>query len=130
MTASATVICDYSLPINVTLPTLPTDLNDCERQRAQTWIDTVLAPHEQRHVRAFEAYNGSTTRQVRFNACNSAAQGELATRVQSMLDSEQASRQASAQRASDALDPFNTTIDIDDCDEEQTEQATEEQQGN
>jgi hypothetical protein len=128
------VICDYSVPINVTLPTLPSDLNDCERQKAQTWIDTVLAPHEQRHVRAFEAYNGSTTRQVRFNACNSAAQGELATRVQSMLDSEQVSRQASAQRASDALDPFNSTIDIDGCDEEGaeqgTEQATEEPQGN
>jgi hypothetical protein len=110
---ATTIVSTYSVPISVSLPDLSSmDLNDCERQQAQNWINTVLAPHEQQHVAAFRTYNGTTRRPLNFSACRSAAQGELDSRAQAMLTSEQASRQASAQAASDALDPFNMDFEV------------------
>jgi hypothetical protein len=112
---STTIVCTYSVPISVSLPDLSTmDLTDCERQQAQNWIDTVLSPHEQQHVAAFRTYNGTTRRPLNFSACRSAAQTELDTRAQAMMTSEQVTRQASAQAASDALDnpPFNMDFEV------------------
>lgn len=121
ISVSATLTCSYNVPIDVSLPDLSAmDLNECERQQAQNWIDTVLAPHEQQHVQKFSTYNGTTTRTISFTSCNSTAQATLAERAQTMLDTERASRQSSAQALSDALDPFNFNFELN-CPEPEEE---------
>ncbi|MBZ0303833.1 MAG: hypothetical protein K8J31_29095, partial [Anaerolineae bacterium] len=116
---STTIVCTYEVPINVDLPNLSTmSLNECERQQAQNWIDTVLSPHEEQHRQKFQTYNGTTRRPLTFTTCNSQAQGELDTRAEALMTSEQTTRQASAQSLSDALDPFNFDFEIN-CPEEE-----------
>ncbi len=125
ISVSATLTCSYNVPVDVSLPDLSAmDLNECERAQAQNWIDTVLAPHEQQHVQKFSTYNGTTTRTISFTSCNSTAQATLAERAQTMLDSERASRQSSAQALSDALDPFSFDFELN-CPEPEEEEAPE-----
>lgn len=123
VSVSTTIASSYSVPISVSLPDLSTmDLTECERQQAQNWIDTVLAPHEQEHVTAFRTYNGTTSHPLNFTSCRSAAQTELDTRAQQMFNTERAARQASAQTASDALDPFNMDFEVN-CPEPEAEEG-------
>jgi hypothetical protein len=120
---SATVTCTYNVPVSVSLPDLDSmGLNECEREQAQHWVDTVLSPHEQEHVQKFSTYNGTTTHNVRFVSCNSAAQDTLAERVETIVSAEHASRQSSAQSQSDALDPFNFDFELN-CPEPEEETA-------
>lgn len=119
ISVAATVTAAYHVPVSVSLPNLDSmGLNACEREQAQHWIDTVLSPHEQQHVAKFSTYNGTTTHTVRFTSCNSAAQETLRDRVESIVDTEHASRQSSAQSQSDALDPFNFDFELN-CPEEE-----------
>jgi hypothetical protein len=129
---TTTIVCTYSVPIHVDLPDLSAmDLNECERQQCQNWIDTVLNPHEQQHVAAFQTYNGTTRRPLTFTCCNSQAQTELDTRAEAMMQAEQVTRQAAAQTTSDALDPFNMDFEVncpepeESTDAEATEEAAE-----
>ncbi len=118
---ATTIVSSYSVPVSVSLPNLAgMDLNDCEREQAQNWVDTVLSPHEDEHVAAFRTYNGTTRRPLNFSACRSAAQTQLDTRAQEMFNTERAARQASAQATSDALDPFNMDFEVN-CPEPEPE---------
>lgn len=129
VSVSTTINSSYSVPISVSLPNLANmDLTECERQQAQNWIDTVLAPHEQEHVTAFRTYNGTTSHPLSFKSCRSSAQTELNTRAQEMFDTERAERQASAQALSDALDPFNMDFEVD-CPEPEAEEDEGESEG-
>ena len=123
VSVSTTIASSYSVPVSVSLPNLANmDLNECERQQAQNWIDTVLSPHEQQHVAAFRTYNGTTSHPLNFTSCRSAAQTELNTRAQEMFNTERAARQASAQALSDALDPFNMDFEVN-CPEPEAEEG-------
>lgn len=123
--ARGVLVARYHVTTTVTLPSVSDfpDLTPCQRTRVQNAIDSVLAPHEQEHVQAFRQYNGVTRTPFDVTLCRS----EFDSTIQDMFDSQENSRQASAQAASDALDPFNFTVDID-CEEpsEETSESTEE----
>ena len=115
--ATGTLVADYGVTTSVSLPSVPTDLPECQQARVRTAIDTVLAPHEQAHVRAFETFRGTTSRPFDLTVCRSAITPE----VRALFEAERSARQRAAQAASDALDPFHVDVDLD-C-EDRTSQA-------
>lgn len=119
--ARGTLVARYHVATTVTLPSVDDfpDLTECQRTRVQTAIDTVLAPHEQQHVDAFNQYNGVV--RTPFDVVN--CRSEFATTIQQRFDTQESTRQDSAQAASDALDPFNFTVDID-CEEPPEEETS------
>ncbi len=109
------LVATYHVTTTVTLPGVNDfpDLTPCQRERVQRAIDDVLAPHEQQHVRAFEQYNGTTRHRFDLTICRS----EFDAAIQSMFEAEERQRRSVAQAASDALDPFHFTVDLD-CEEQ------------
>ena len=103
----------YNVQTTVTLPRVSDfpDLTRCERGKVQAAITNILTPHEQQHVRAFQTYNGSTRQAFDQTLCKN----DVNSAVEALLSADQAPRQAQAQAASDALDPFNFDFDLD-CD--------------
>jgi hypothetical protein len=117
---SAPVTITYTVALSVDLPSVGdyNDLTECEAQNVQTAIDTVLVPHEQQHVDALGAYNGTETVTFSDTFCRS----EIAQAVADFVAAREATRQANAIAASEALDPFNFTFDASEgCEEEATE---------
>ena len=112
--ARGVLISTYTVTTTVTLPSVNDfpNLTPCQRQRVQNAITNVLAPHEQRHVKAFRTYAGTTRRAFDVTVCRDALDGA----IQGMHDGEQSTRQAAAQALSDALDPFSFDVDLD-CEE-------------
>lgn len=108
--ARGTLVATYAVTTTVTLPSADDfpNLRPCQRQRVQNAIDTVLAPHEQQHVTAFNTYNGTTRTAFDLTLCRS----EFDAAIQTMHDTAAAARQSAAQAASDALDPFHFDVDI------------------
>lgn len=103
------VVTDYSVSTTVTLPAVPRRLRPCQRERVRTTIDTVLAPHEQQHVDAFKTYEGTSEQAVDVTACR----GGVSAAIQALVRDEATARRDAAQAASDALDPFQTDVDLD-----------------
>jgi hypothetical protein len=101
----------FRVTTTVTLPSVNDfpDLTACQRRRVQSGITNVLAPHEQQHVRAFRTYNGVVTTPFDLTICRS----DFDSRIQELHDSVESARRASAQAASDALDPFQFDVDLD-----------------
>jgi len=112
--ARGILVSTYTVTTTVTLPSVNDfpNLTPCQRQRVQNAITNVLAPHEQRHVRAFRTYSGTTRQAFDLTVCRDALDGAM----QSMHDGEQSTRQTAAQARSDALDPFSFDVDLD-CEE-------------
>lgn len=112
--ARGVLVARYHVTTTVTLPSAADfpDLTPCQRARVQHAIDTVLAPHEQRHVRAFRHYNGVVRTPFDVTLCRSAFDGT----IRGLFDRQESARRAAAQAASDALDPFHFDVDID-CEE-------------
>ncbi|SDX51097.1 protein of unknown function [Hydrobacter penzbergensis] len=92
-------------------PVMPPGLTPCQQLRVQHFINNVLMPHERQHVAAFNTYNGTVRTPFTVTACHT-DQG-LSDALLPLHNSIDASRIAAANALSDALDPFNTTIDID-----------------
>jgi hypothetical protein len=118
--ATGTLVADYDVTTRVSLPAVPRGLTECQRQRVRDAIDNVLAPHEQQHVQEFETFRGTTSRPFDLTVCRNKVNAE----VKRLFEAERAPRQAAAQAASDALDPFQVDVDLD-CDRRtsQAEQA-------
>lgn len=112
--ARGVLVARYHVTTTVTLPSVNDfpDLTPCQRRRVQHAIDTVLAPHEQQHVRAFRRYDGVVRTPFDVTLCRS----EFDSTIQSMFDGQEAARRSDAQDASDRLDPFHFDVDID-CEE-------------
>jgi hypothetical protein len=112
---SGTLVTDYRVTTTVTLPRVADfpDLTQCQRLRVQDAIANVLTPHEQQHVAAFSAYNGSTQQPFNSTLCRD----QFEAFVRALVAQEEGPRQAAAQAASDALDPFNFDVDLDCTDE-------------
>ena len=108
---TGTLVSTFTVTTQVSLPSVDDfpDLTACQRQRVRDGINNVLAPHEQRHVRAFRTYNGTVRTPFSFTICRSDFDG----RVQDLHDSVEATRRSAAQAASDALDPFQFDVDLD-----------------
>ena len=103
----------YTTATVVTLPTVDPDLPACQRVRLQRAIRTVLAPHEQQHVRAFNTYSGVTNRPFRLTGCRDVIEADRDTLTQQMVNDEDADRQDKARAKSAALDPFVAHVDLD-----------------
>jgi hypothetical protein len=105
------LVTEYVVTTTVTLPRVSQfpRLTPCQRERVQDGIDTVLAPHEQEHVAAFEQYNGETQRSFNMVTCRAAFPGA----IRRMVREEERPRRAAAQAASDGLDPFHFDVDLD-----------------
>lgn len=112
----------YSVSTRVTLPDVPQGLTDCQHERVRSAIDNVLAPHEQDHVAAFNQYNGSARLPINYKGCSAG----IADHVQELHDTHAAARRAAAQAASDALDPFHISVDLN-CEEEVAPAPTSEE---
>jgi hypothetical protein len=108
---SGTLVSTFSVTTEVSLPSVDDfpDLTACQRQRVRAAINNVLAPHEQRHVRAFRTYNGTVRTPFSFTICRS----DFDSRMQDLHDSVEATRRSAVQAASDALDPFQFDVDLD-----------------
>ncbi len=95
----------------ITPPVMPSGLTPCQQQRVQHFINNTLMPHERQHVAAFNTYNGTVRTPFTVTACHT-DQG-LSDALTPLHNSIDASRITAANALSDALDPFNTVIDID-----------------
>jgi hypothetical protein len=117
---TGTLVATYSVATTVTLPGADDypELTVCQRRRVQDAIDTVLAPHEQAHVRAFRQYAGTTRRQFDLTLCRS----RFDSTIRAMFEAEEQQRRNAAKAASDALDPFHVDVDLD-CEDEQQRSA-------
>lgn len=111
----------FSVTTTVSLPPMPTGLSDCERPIVDDAINTRLAAHEQQHVTAFEAYNGTTTSPYSVQGNAQAVTAALAQRH----TTNEAARRSAADTASRALDPFMIDVDTSSCDPPQEEAETE-----
>jgi len=122
--ATGTLESTFRVATQVTLPSVSDfpDLTACQRQRVRDAITNVLAPHEQQHVSAFRAYNGVTRTPFDLMLCRA----DFDARIQSMHDAAETTRQASAQAASDALDPFEFEVDLD-CEDRRSANVPEQQ---
>ena len=105
-----TLVATYAVDTTVTLPQASDfpDLTPCQHQRVQHAIDTVLAPHEQEHVDAFNTYRGATRRPFDLTICRNAYDGK----IKSMFEAEEQKRRKAAKDASKRLDPFHFDVDL------------------
>jgi hypothetical protein len=102
--AKGTLNAKYSVSTRVTLPSVSQypNLTAPQKKRLQQVINSVLAPHEQKHVAAFRKYNGKTSRPFDLTICRS----EFDDAIHSMFLEEASLRQQTVQAESDSLDPF------------------------
>lgn len=116
---TGTLTSTFSMTTRVTLPPVPSGLSTCATRRVRYAIQHCLAPHEQQHVAAFNTYRGTSSQPYDLTTCRSSLTSEL----QALHDAVDGPRQAAAQAASDALDPYQVDIDLD-CEDGETDPST------
>jgi Domain of unknown function (DUF4157) len=112
ITATGSLVINYHVSTTVALPEVPAGLTPCQEKRVRDTVNNVLKPHEDKHVAAFQSYNGAVTLPINYTGCREGLQAH----VQSMIDAHAAAREAAAKTKSAALDPFVVHVDLD-CDE-------------
>ncbi len=105
---TGTIVITYRSSPRVRLPSVPRGLRPCQRRIVQDAIENILAPHEQEHVTAFRTYEG----EERIPYDPSGCRASMSPAIRRMVNSRESARKAAVQATSDALDPFNPTIDI------------------
>lgn len=95
-----TVISVFNTNPQITLPPVPAGLNKCERIAVQNFINKTLQAHEKQHVAAFNTYRGTIKTRYTYKGCASG----LDAHTQQIHDQIEASRKASADSTSAALD--------------------------
>lgn len=116
---TGTLTSTFSMTTSVTLPPVPSGLSACATRRVRYAIQHCLAPHEQQHVAAFNTYRGTSSQPYDLTTCRSSLNSQL----QALHDAVDGPRQAAAQAASDALDPYQVDIDLD-CEDGETDSST------
>jgi hypothetical protein len=109
---TGTLVTNYSVGVNITLPAVPAGLSKCEAGKVQAFINTTLTEHEQEHERRFKTYNGTTQNPIDVTGCGTA---DLTQQVKAMEAAEAGPRQAAANSLSGAIDPFTAQVDTSDC---------------
>ncbi len=112
-TVTGTLQINYHVSTSVTLPEVPSGLTPCQEKRVRDAINTKLKPHEDKHVAAFETYNGTVNLPINYTGCKAG----LADFVQVMHDADGAARESAARAKSAALDPFHISVNLD-CEDE------------
>jgi hypothetical protein len=103
---SGTVISVFTANPQITLPTVPAGLNECEQQAVQNFIDTTLRAHEQEHVAAFNTYRGTVRTPYTYKGCA----GGLDAHLQEIHDNIETPRKTASDAASAALDANGANI--------------------
>lgn len=106
---TGTMTSTFTMTTDVSLPPVPSGLSACQQKTVRAAISTCLAPHEQRHVAAFNAYRGTVQTPFDFTSCRADVQSTL----QGMHNAIEGPRHDAVQASSDALDPFQVDIDLD-----------------
>jgi hypothetical protein len=115
VTNTGTVISVFTTNPVISLPSVPSGLNECEQQAVRNFINTTLRAHEQQHVAAFNGYRGVVRTPYTYQGC---AAG-LDAYTQQIHDRIETARKASADANSAALDAgganiFNITCECPD----------------
>lgn len=100
ITLSGTVVSVFTTNPSVSLPPVPSGLNECERNAVRNFINTTLRAHEQQHVAAFNTYRGTVRTPFSFTGCRA----DLDAHVRSIHDSIETARRAASDAASAQLD--------------------------
>jgi len=116
MKATGTLEVTYKVKVTITMPPMPSGLSKCKQDRVTAFFKNVLGPHEQKHKRGFETYNGTTRHPIEGRGCGQdEAKSALDTEAQRIYDDESAAREKAARQESDKLDPFFELVDFDGC---------------
>lgn len=114
--ATGTLEVTYKVEVTITMPPMPSGLSPCKQGRVTAFFKNVLGPHEQKHKRGFETYNGTTRHPIEARGCGQdGAKSALDTEAQRIFDDESAAREKAARHESDKLDPFFELVDFDGC---------------
>jgi hypothetical protein len=110
---SGTLTSTFTMSTHVSLPSPPAGATPRQRAVAQYLIDNCISPHEQQHVTAFNAYQGTVRTPFDLSCCRA----DVNSSLQAIHDGVEQTRHDSAQTTSDNLDPFNATFDPDCADD-------------
>ena len=69
VTNTGTVISVFTANPQITLPAVPSGLNECEQKAVQSFINTTLRAHELQHVAAFNTYRGTVKTPYTYRGC-------------------------------------------------------------
>jgi hypothetical protein len=120
---TAEIVIPYSASTTFALPNPDNfpDAMQCERATDHRGIDRVLAPHEQQHIKAIEAYNG--VERVLFS--EAIYRSEFAAWIKEITEAREAARQQAARLRSGAFDLFSFTIaGSEGCEEQAKDRKT------
>jgi hypothetical protein len=109
---SGTVVSVFTANPQITLPSVPSGLNECEHNAVQRFINTTLRAHEQQHVAAFNTYRGRVRTPYTYRGCA----GGLDAYLQQIHDRIEKARKARSDAASAALDAGGANIFTVNCD--------------
>jgi hypothetical protein len=115
VTNTGTVVSVFTTNPQVTLPSVPSGLNECEQRAVRSFINTTLRAHEQQHVAAFNTYRGTVRTPYTYKGCS----GGLDAYTQQIHDNIESARKAKSDAKSAALDAngannFSVTCDCPD----------------
>ncbi len=108
VTVTGTLEVTYQVTTSVSIPDVPEGLTPCQHQRVKDAIDNKIVPHEQKHVEAYESYNGTKAIPINYTGCKDGIQAY----VQKLTDTDSFARKAAAKAKSKALDPFFVNVDL------------------
>lgn len=116
--ASGSFDVNFKADLKITLPTVPSDLSECQKKAVKEFIDGPLTAHENEHAKAYtDNYDGKFT--VKLNHKNIKDTPEMRQNaMETPVQNEDVKRANKANAASGKLDPWNKTIPGLDCDEE------------
>ncbi len=106
-----TVISVFNTNPQITLPAVPSGLNECEQNAVRRFINTTLRAHERQHVAAFNTYRGRVRTRYNYRGCASGLDAHL----QQIHDNIEAARKANSDAASAALDAGGANIFTVNC---------------
>lgn len=105
---TGTLVVPYSVATKVTLPSVPTDLTPCQQDRVRAAINGPLNTHEQKHVAAFNTFNGNASLPINYHGCEDG----YVTYQEGLAEAEYERRKTIADAKSAALDPFSVPVDL------------------
>lgn len=112
---TGTVVSVFTANPQITLPSVPSGLNECEQNAVQQFINTTLRAHEMQHVAAFNTYRGTVRTPYTYRGCASG----LDAYTQQIHDNIESARKSGSDARSSALDAnganiFNVTCNCPD----------------
>lgn len=112
---TGTVVSVFTANPQITLPSVPSGLNECEQNAVQQFINTTLRAHELQHVAAFNTYRGTVRTPYTYRGCASG----LDAYTQQIHDNIESARKSASDARSSALDAnganiFNVTCNCPD----------------